>query len=163
MRRSRKLTLTGVGVGCLVLFGGCGAVIGATTDAKPAPAVTTTVAASPLPTVTHTATGPKPVVITAPPVTSTAPAPQPVALPAPTVYVDAPAPPPARIVAAPAPAPTPSAVEPAPAGGGGTDPRFGTCKAANAAGYGPYRQGTDPEYDWYRDADNDGLVCERKR
>lgn len=41
------------------------------------------------------------------------------------------------------------------------DPRFPTCKAANAAGYGPYRQGADPEYDWYRDADHDGLDCER--
>jgi hypothetical protein len=44
--------------------------------------------------------------------------------------------------------------------GGGTDPRFGTCKAAKAAGYGPYVRGRDAEYDWYRDADNDGTVCE---
>jgi hypothetical protein len=43
----------------------------------------------------------------------------------------------------------------------GTDPRFDTCKAANAAGYGPYQQGVDPEYDWYRDRDGDGSVCER--
>ncbi len=42
-----------------------------------------------------------------------------------------------------------------------TDPRFGTCKAAIAAGYGPYVRGKDPEYDWYRDADHDGIVCER--
>lgn len=41
-----------------------------------------------------------------------------------------------------------------------TDPRHKTCKAAKAAGLGPYRQGTDPEYDWYRDADKDGIVCE---
>ncbi|GAB3061814.1 hypothetical protein GCM10027053_25210 [Intrasporangium mesophilum] len=41
-----------------------------------------------------------------------------------------------------------------------TDPRFATCKAANAAGYGPYYQGKDPEYDWYTDRDHDGIVCE---
>jgi hypothetical protein len=42
----------------------------------------------------------------------------------------------------------------------GTDPRFDTCGAAIAAGYGPYHRGQDPEYDWYRDADGDGIVCE---
>jgi hypothetical protein len=42
----------------------------------------------------------------------------------------------------------------------GTDPQFGTCKEAKANGYGPYRRGQDPEYAWYRDADNDGVVCE---
>jgi len=45
-------------------------------------------------------------------------------------------------------------------GSGGTDPRFGTCKEAKANGYGPYTEGKDPEYDWYRDADSDGVVCE---
>ena len=45
-------------------------------------------------------------------------------------------------------------------GSGGTDPRFSTCGAAIAAGYGPYVRGQDPEYDWYRDADGDGVVCE---
>ncbi|MEU3169615.1 thermonuclease family protein [Streptosporangium sp. NPDC006930] len=44
---------------------------------------------------------------------------------------------------------------------GGNDPRFPTCAAANAAGYGPYRRGTDPEYAWYQDRDGDGIVCER--
>jgi hypothetical protein len=53
----------------------------------------------------------------------------------------------------PAPAP---ASHPAPA----LDPRFGTCGAANAGGYGPYRSGVDPEYSWYRDRDHDGVVCE---
>lgn len=43
---------------------------------------------------------------------------------------------------------------------GGSDPRFDTCTAAKAAGYGPYVRGVDPEYEWYRDADNDGQVCE---
>ena len=44
---------------------------------------------------------------------------------------------------------------------GTTDPRFDTCTALFAAGYkGNYVRGIDPEYDWYRDADNDGIVCE---
>ena len=42
-----------------------------------------------------------------------------------------------------------------------TDPRFGTCKEAIKNGYGPYYAGVDEEYDWYRDADSDGTVCER--
>lgn len=41
-----------------------------------------------------------------------------------------------------------------------TDPRFDTCGAANAAGYGNYRRGSDVEYGWYQDRDNDGFVCE---
>jgi hypothetical protein len=45
-------------------------------------------------------------------------------------------------------------------GGSGLDPRFPYCTDAKAAGYGPYYEGTDPEYAWYRDADNDGIVCE---
>ncbi|YCK35936.1 thermonuclease family protein [Actinomadura sp. ATCC 39365] len=52
----------------------------------------------------------------------------------------------------PSPTPTPPA---------GTDPRFRTCAEANAAGYGPYRRGVDPEYAWYQDRDGDGVVCER--
>jgi micrococcal nuclease len=43
---------------------------------------------------------------------------------------------------------------------GSTDPDFGTCREAKANGYGPYYRGVDPEYDWYRDADSDGVVCE---
>jgi hypothetical protein len=45
-------------------------------------------------------------------------------------------------------------------GGGGTDPRFNYCYEAIDAGYGPYHEGQDPEYDWYDDADGDGVVCE---
>jgi hypothetical protein len=56
---------------------------------------------------------------------------------------------------APAPAPVTQAPQQ-----GRTDPDFGTCKAAKAAGYGPYVRGVDPEYGWYRDADSDGTVCE---
>ena len=40
------------------------------------------------------------------------------------------------------------------------DPRFSTCKEAKARGYGPYVKGKDPEYEWYRDRDGDGIVCE---
>jgi hypothetical protein len=45
-------------------------------------------------------------------------------------------------------------------GGGGLDPRFDYCYNAIDAGYGPYYRGSDPEYDWYDDADGDGVVCE---
>jgi hypothetical protein len=60
---------------------------------------------------------------------------------------------------APAPPPPPPP-DPEPDPDPGTDPRFDTCAAAKAAGYGPYQRGQDPEYDWYRDADGDGVVCE---
>ncbi|MEO6414206.1 MAG: DUF1524 domain-containing protein [Pedococcus sp.] len=65
-----------------------------------------------------------------------------------------------REQAAPTPS-TPAPTTPKPPTSGGTDPRFGTCREANAAGYGPYRRGADPEYDWYQDRDHDGLACER--
>ena len=45
-------------------------------------------------------------------------------------------------------------------GGGGLDPRFDFCYNAIDAGYGPYYRRSDPEYDWYTDADGDGVVCE---
>ncbi len=60
----------------------------------------------------------------------------------------------------------PNAVDGAPpVGGGGSgdgvvDPDFGTCTIAKANGYGPYIRGVDPEYEFYRDADKDGSVCE---
>ncbi len=41
-----------------------------------------------------------------------------------------------------------------------TDPRFSYCYEANDAGFGPYYQGQDAEYDWYDDRDGDGIVCE---
>ena len=69
--------------------------------------------------------------------------------------------PPAGCEAPPPAAPTTVATAPRPfAGGTGNDPRFGTCKEAKANGLGPYIRGVDPEYDWYRDADGDGAVCE---
>ena len=43
---------------------------------------------------------------------------------------------------------------------GGLDPHYGTCREAKAHGYGPYVQGKDPEYAWYRDANHNGVVCE---
>jgi hypothetical protein len=60
----------------------------------------------------------------------------------------------------PAPSTRPAPVR-TPAPTRGLDPRFATCGAANAGGYGPYRSGVDAEYDWYRDRDHDGVACER--
>jgi hypothetical protein len=40
------------------------------------------------------------------------------------------------------------------------DPRFESCEAARAAGYGPYRFDQDVEYYWYDDHDRDGVVCD---
>jgi hypothetical protein len=54
----------------------------------------------------------------------------------------------------------PPAQEVVPASDGVLDPNYGTCAVAVANGAGPYRQGVDPEYDWYRDRDKDGVVCE---
>jgi hypothetical protein len=59
-----------------------------------------------------------------------------------------------------APSPSPKPAPTKTQSGGSTDPDMGTCKAAKAAGYGPYVRGVDPEYGWYRDADSDGIVCE---
>ncbi|MEQ7128279.1 thermonuclease family protein [Actinopolymorpha sp. B11F2] len=61
------------------------------------------------------------------------------------------------------PAPKPAAPEPAPpkpVPAQSVDKRYDTCAEANDAGLGPYVRGQDPEYDWYRDADSDGIVCE---
>lgn len=41
-----------------------------------------------------------------------------------------------------------------------SDPLFDTCAQAKRYGYGPYVQGSDYEYDFYDDRDNDGIVCE---
>ncbi len=93
------------------------------------------------------------------------------AVPAPDPGAD-PAPPAAPVTTAPthrpSPRPTPrptvepTSPAPAPAQPAGLDPRFGTCKAAIAAGYGPYTRGVDPEYDWYQDRDHDGIDCEHR-
>ncbi|WP_205471591.1 excalibur calcium-binding domain-containing protein [Nocardioides sp. SYSU D00038] len=47
-----------------------------------------------------------------------------------------------------------------PFAGGGSDPLFDTCGEANAAGFGHYVSGVDPEYTHYDDRDGDGVVCE---
>ena len=47
-----------------------------------------------------------------------------------------------------------------PVSDGVLDPNYGTCSVAQANGAGPYYQGVDPEYAWYRDRDKDGIVCE---
>lgn len=39
------------------------------------------------------------------------------------------------------------------------DPRFSTCAEAKSHGLGPYHS-NDPEYGWYEDRNNDGVVCE---
>lgn len=103
--------------------------------AEPAPAPTITVTAPPV-TVT-----PEPVVVTLTPE---------------TIVITQTAPPPASAQSNPQPQPFVNA----PQESKKTDPRFKTCKEAKANGYGHYRKGTDPEYDWYRDADHDGVVCE---
>lgn len=41
-----------------------------------------------------------------------------------------------------------------------SDPQFDTCEEAINNGYGPYVNGIDYEYSWYRDGDGDGIVCE---
>jgi len=38
--------------------------------------------------------------------------------------------------------------------------RFANCTQVIAHGLGPYFKGKDSEYDWYRDGDSDGKVCE---
>lgn len=63
------------------------------------------------------------------------------------------------VVTAAEPAPASKPTPPAPKTQAKTDPRFPYCKDL-PGGYGPYHRGTDPEYDWYRDADGDGVVCE---
>ena len=59
----------------------------------------------------------------------------------------------------PASEPVPSEAAPPIAGTNGQDPRFSSCKQAKASGYGPYKKG-QPEYEWYRDGDGDGITCE---
>ncbi|MEW1958860.1 HNH endonuclease family protein [Kineococcus sp. NPDC059986] len=96
---------------------------------------------------------------TAPASGAVAPAPAAVAL------VPAPAPAPVAVSESPqvpapstvAPPPVDPAVPPVVAAAAGTDPDLGTCKAAKAAGYGPYVEGEDPEYAFYRDADH--VIC----
>jgi len=67
---------------------------------------------------------------------------------------------PPEVSASTRPSPRPSTTRrpasPAPV----TDPRYGTCRAVKAHGYGPYYRGVDIEYSWYTDEDSDGIACE---
>ncbi|NYI42630.1 excalibur calcium-binding domain-containing protein [Demequina lutea] len=94
-----------------------------------------------------------------PPSEEPAAEPSPSPSPAPTTTEPGPVvePAPAAPVAA---APVAAEPEPAPAVAPALDPKFKYCKDAIPAGYGNYVKGVDPEYDWYRDADGDGVVCE---
>lgn len=65
--------------------------------------------------------------------------------------------PPKRTITKSSP-PTPNSTQPN--SHGALDPRFGSCREALANGYGNYIKGVDLEYDWYRDGDSDGVVCE---
>lgn len=136
----------------------------------PTPTPSATSTPSPTPTRTQALAAPRPQTsrVTTQAPRAAAPSMRRTTRPTPTV---APAPVRAPVAApkktlAPAPAPKPTrtaaaaAPKPAPLVGGGTDPDMGTCKAAKAAGLGPYRVGVDPEYHWYKDADSDGIVCE---
>jgi hypothetical protein len=69
---------------------------------------------------------------------------------------------PVTTAAPPTTAPTttaPLVIGPGPSAGA-VDPRYSTCREAKSRGLGPYVRGRDLEYDWYRDADSDGIVCE---
>lgn len=128
-----------------LVLAGCGSSDAATSAATPAvPAtVTVTARAAPAPTVTVTA--------------------EPMAAPTVTVRSTI------EVTIKPKPAPTVTVTvttKPESDGSGdgngdsaGLDPHFGTCGEANDAGYGPYTEGVDPEYDWYTDRDGDGVDC----
>lgn len=150
--KRRGTVLAAVGGGCLLLFGACGAGLGAIDNGSPSAAVTATVAAAPLPTVTRTAAAPEPVLLEVPAQTSTAAAPPPVVAPAPTVYVDAP----------PAPVPLAGGAAGSSAGRGssaGGSAYYANCAAARAAGAAPILQG-EPGYSRKLDRDGDGVACE---
>ncbi|GIH62207.1 thermonuclease family protein [Microbispora siamensis] len=67
----------------------------------------------------------------------------------------------ATVRPSPSPTPSPNPSASPSASNGSLDPKYDTCEDANANGYGPYYRGIDPEYVWYEDRDNDGVVCER--
>lgn len=130
-------------VGLLAACGGSSAneaqgLVGSTVD----PASSTASSAPTSPTPSATASAP-----------STTPSPTATPKPTPTKAASTPAP---STTKKSTPVPVPTKTK----GTQHTDPRFATCKAAKAAGYGPYYRGKDPEYSWYNDRDHDGIVCE---
>ena len=138
-----------------------GGIAAAGSGGEPSPTAVRTVAttaatAIPATTTARPATTAAPVApaVAAAPVATTVPA---TAAPATTAPTTTPS-----SVATPTTAPpttTPPVVGSVPAGGT-TDRRYSTCKEAKSHGLGPYYRGRDVEYDWYRDADSDGIVCE---
>jgi Excalibur calcium-binding domain len=62
-------------------------------------------------------------------------------------------PPPPPTTSPPSPTPSQSPTEDA------LDPRFSDCDEANENGFGPYFRDEDPEYWWYPDRNEDGVVC----
>ena len=154
------------------MFVGLGAIGAATEPAESADAeVAASVTESEPAELTESAPSPIAEPTTVPPTTATPTTAAPTTPPttvAPTLPPTTPAPtlPPttaAPTTAAPTLPPTtapPPPPPPPPAPVAATDPNYGTCKEAKAHGAGPYYQGQDPEYGWYRDADSDGIVCE---
>jgi outer membrane biosynthesis protein TonB len=142
MRRHALAALLVAGVA----LAGCGGSddTQAVADVEPAPVATTA--------------APKPIIPTLKPKAATA-SPKPRATSVQKV-VSSPAPKPRATTAAPKPKPVVTSAKPKPKPAPATDPRYDTCTAAKKDGYGPYHQGQDPEYDWYDDRDDDGIVCE---
>lgn len=153
----RRINSIIIGVAALFLLGMCtvGVLSGGSDETTAAPAV-------PSPTAAATTAAPA-----APPTTAPAApaAPQPTTAPAAPAAPQTTAPTPAAppVTTPPAQVPPPAAVAPvAPADPAQQlDPQFSSCTKANAAGFGDYVRGQDPEYAWYDDRDGDGTVCER--
>ncbi|RKN37678.1 excalibur calcium-binding domain-containing protein [Micromonospora endolithica] len=139
-----------IGAGILTILCCCGTAVGSLVDDpdSPKPAATSTPSTNQLADTT-----------TPTPIAGGNPTQTPALRPTPPTTA-APNPAPSRSTAKPRPTRTTSKPKPPPAPK--TDPRFDTCKEANANGYGPYVEGEDPEYDWYQDRDGDGIVCERR-
>lgn len=137
----RKANAWGIGIIAFMICGLCGTITSACDDDDPPPS--------------------RPVEQTSAPVTS-APvkvAPTTTATTTPNRATTAkPKPSPSRTTTKPKPSPSRTTTKPKPPS---SDPRYGTCREANAHGLGPYYEGADPEYDWYQDRDGDGVVCER--
>lgn len=109
------------------------------------------------------ATSPAPVTVTATPVpdAGTSSAAPPAAAPSPPNPVAGPT------ASVPGASPTVGSESPSPGAApkpsgtrlGRDDPVFDSCGQAVEAGFGPYTQGVDPEYEAYDDPDGDGTAC----
>lgn len=153
----RRVVLGVTAVASMVLFGGCGAVLGAITPEKPAAQPVARLVDAPTATVTATAAAPSPVQVTLPAETHTAPAPPPVTIPAATVTVEAPSPAGSRASAPRSNQSSESLVDRGSGGSGGA--HYSSCKEARAAGAAPLHRG-DPGYSSDLDRDGDGVACE---